>query len=850
MPSTGRPVTGQIPLAALLGLFAASGAAALVYEVLWLKELGRLFGVTAYAAATTLAVFFLGLALGGWAWGRRAERIEQPLKTYAVLEAGIALWALVYLLLLDLYRELQAPIFGAIGYRPALLLAVKFLLACGILLVPSFLMGGTLPVMAQYLVRRRSQLGTRATLLYAMNTIGAAVGALSAGFVLPRLLGFRGSYVVAIALNLVVALIAWRWRARVPAEEDPVRAGSPVAAPRGAAAEGAADGSERSPAGVIAGVAAFSGLATLGLEVIWTRMFSQVLQNSVYTFSIILGVFLCCLALGSGLAHLLCRRARSMRLTLGLLLGGAGLLVGLTPLVFSGLSGSLDYMRSGLGFGPYVGLVFAGTFATIGPAVLVMGAVFPYLMKLSEGRTRSAGRTVGQLVALNTVSAIAGSLLAGFLLLDRIGVWGSIRGIALLYFALALAVWPWRRRKQRALALLPAVGLLLIGALVRYGDYSRNWLDEEAGERLVEAWEGAAGSVAVVRTEDDNLRIRVNSSYNLGSSASALNERLQGQLPLVLHGEARSVFFLGLGTGITASGAIGFPVERIVACEINSDVIHGSRKYFAPWLRGLFDDPRVRIFPEDGRTWLAASREKFDVVVADIFLSFKSDVGSLYTVEHFRAVREHLEPGGIFVQWLPMFDLSVPEFEIMARTMREVFPSVTLWRRSFSPQFPVFALVGRLDDAALDPSLLERGIARLGEDPDLDSRMWLLNIPLAAYAGNSGALEGRLAAARINTDDRTILEYLAPVTERNSRGARRSPVLAWVQLLEYLEGLLAELPAEADPHLTRLAPPQRREVHAGLAQYGHVVYRMLEDPAQARRYREAYERWLAEPAGR
>ena len=212
-------------------------------------------------------------------------------------------------------------------------------------------------------------------------------------------------------------------------------------------------------------------------------------------------------------------------------------------------------------------------------------------------------------------------------------------------------------------------------------------------------------------------------------------------------------------------------------------MIRASRKYFGPWLRGLFDDERVRVLPEDGRTWLAASREQFDVVVADIFLSFKSDVGSLYTVEHFRAVREHLRPEGIFVQWLPMFDLSVAEFEIVAKTMGEVFPSVTLWRRSFSPQFPVYALVGRLDDDPLDPEALSRGLAALAQDPELDPRTWLLNIPLAAYAGNYSAPDPRLADTPVNTDDRTILEYMAPVTERNSRGARRSTVLAWLPLL-------------------------------------------------------------------
>ena len=770
--------TRRLHIAPLLILFAASGAAALVYEVLWLKELGRLFGVTAYAAATTLGVFFLGLALGGLVWGRRAETIGNHLRTYAFLELGIAFSALLYLLLFDIYRGLQDNIFGAIGYSPALLLVVKFLMAFGILFLPSFFMGGTLPIIAQYLVRQRSQLGTRITLLYAVNTIGAAIGALLAGFLLPRFFGFQGSYLVAIALNLIVALVAWLWRNRLPVDEKPARSKNLDEA--AAAGTGAELGSRAS----ILAVAAASGFITLALEVVWTRMFSQVLQNSVYTFSIILGTFLIFLALGSGVAHLLCRRRATPRLVLGLLLTFSGLLVAITPLVFSPLSSSLDYLRSDLGFWAYVVIVFLGTAATLGPALVAMGTIFPYLMKLSERQHQSAGQTVGQLVAINTVAAIIGSVLAGFVFLDLIGVWGTLRVLAIVYLVVALLVWPWSLRKSRAFISLAVIGIVAIGVFIPYGDYSRIWLNRQEGEQLVEAWEGAAGSVAVAKSSAGDLRIRVNGTYNLGTTASALNERLQGQLSLVLHENPESVFFLGLGTGITASGALGYPVEKVVVCEVNSDVITASRKHFGPWLRGLFSDPRVSVLPEDGRTWLAATRENFDAIVGDIFLSFKSDVGSLYTLEHFKTVKSHLNEGGIFVQWLPLFDVSVPEFEIMAKTMLEVFPSVTLWRRSFSPRFPVFALVGSLDENPLNPSVLESGLAQLRADPDLDASTWFLNIPLAAYVTSMHSHKGRLADAPLNTDNHTILEYSAPITERDSHGARKTPVLAWVRLLE------------------------------------------------------------------
>jgi len=820
------------PLVRFLALFVASGAAALIYQVLWLKELGRLFGVTAYAASVTLAVFFLGLAFGGWALGRVADRLRNPLRTYAWLELGVGSSALFYFLLFDVYRAVQGPLFGAIGYRPAILILVKFALAAGILFLPAFLMGGTLPVMAQVLVRRRSQLGARVTLLYAANTTGAAAGALAAGFVLPRILGFNASYLVAIGLNVAVALLAWFWSGRetAPVEVLPVP-------------ETPADSREGLPARVVLAVAAVSGFATLGLEVIWTRMFSQVLQNSVYTFSIILTVFLAGLALGSAVAHLLCRRVRSERLTLALLLTGSGILVACTPLLFRLMSASIDYTGSDLGFWTYVAIVFAGAVVSIGPAVVVMGAVFPFLMKLSERHSRGAGRTVGQLTAVNTAAAILGSLAAGFLLLEVFGVWGNIRALAAVYLLLALAVWPWKARERRVLLALPLLGLVVAAVVLDYGDYRDIWLKD--GEQLVESWDGPAGAVAVVRHGENALRIRVNSSYNLGSSASAVNERLQGQIPLLLHPRPRSVFFLGLGTGITASGALDFDLERIVACEVNADVIRASRKHFGPWLNGLFEDPRVSVYPEDGRTWLAATRERFDVVVADIFLSFKAGVGSLYTLEHFSAVRERLEPGGVFVQWLPMFDFSEPEFEIVARTMLEVFPSVTLWRRSHSPKYPVYALVGRLEQEPIDPFVMEARLEMLRARSGLDPETWLLNIPYAAYAGNIRAMEERFQDAPLNTDDRTVLEYVAPMTERNRGKGDGTEALAFLPLLEFATELLAAVPPERDPQLSRLPPPAVSQVRAGLAYYGYTTNKRLGREREAQAYLEQYQREIA-----
>ena len=838
-PATPPPTPG-VPRPALLVLFFLSGAAALIYEVLWLKELGLLFGVTAYAAATTLAIFFLGLAAGSLVWGSRAATDRNPLRTYAVLEVGIALSAGLYFGLVAAYRELYPYLFARFGDAPGLFTAVKLLLAAGVLFLPAFLMGGTLPVMGQYLVRRASELGRTASALYALNTFGAAVGALAAGFVLPAHLGFRASYLLAMTINCVVAAAAGWWSTRepLPGVDRPVKA-----AGNADDAEPAAAAADDIPPTTIGLLALASGFLTLGLEVLWTRMFAQVLQNSVYTFAMILAVFLGSLGVGSLLAHVLCRRGTPSRPTLQALLLAAGILVGLSPVFFLRLTEGLSYFGSGLGWNAYLAAVFGVTTLVLLPPVVAAGSVFPYLMKLSEGSMTSAGRTIGRLASLNTFAAILGSLAAGFVLLDWIGLWWSLAAGAVAYFVLALGVGGRVRTRSAAWRTAAAVAGIL-GALALPATSSLPTVSLEEGEVLVDLREGAAGTVAVVSRAGD-LRLKVNNSYSLGTSGAAVNERVQAWLPLSLHPAPRSAFFLGLGTGITAGAALDFPLERLLAAELDAGVVWASRKHFAPWTNGLFTNPRARVVTEDGRNVLLGMRQTWDLVIGDIFLTYRAGVGALYTREHFAAVHAALEPEGLFVQWLPMFDMSEEEFGIVARTMLDVFPQVTLWRRSVSPEFPVYALVAEKRPAPLRLEVLTSHLERLKRPDRLPGNVWLQNIPLAAYAGNISASRALFAGSPISTDDRRPLEYSAPRTERNSKGAGATPVLAWGPLARFGARLLDQTPPEADPYLARVDPATRRQVRAGLAYYRYSSLRRMGSLAEAEEALLEYRALLA-----
>ncbi len=873
-------------LAPLAGLVFLSGAASLVYEVLWLKELSLLFGKTAYAASTTLAVFFLGLAVGSAVFGRWSPRLRSPLRAYAWIELGIAVSAALYFVLLEVYFQLYGPIYDALADRPAAFNAFRVALATLLLLPPAALMGGTLPILGQHLVRRPDELGRYGALLYAVNTIGAAVGAFLAGFVLPLALGFDRAYLLAMAVNVAVAGLAWRLsqadeHARAPEaradrqghlsqvdEHGAARARDARADRQGHLSQVEGHGAARVPdartdrqghrgrrsggsrrrqpataaagaagsAWLLTAVAALSGVFALGLEVLWTRMFAQVLQNSVYTFSTVLVVFLAALATGSAIANRLCRLRAAPARVLWMLLTLSGLGVAATPFAFHRLTAGLSTLATGDAWLPYVASIFANTALLLFVPTALLGAVFPYLLRASEGSPAAPGAVIGRLGALNTAGGVVGALAAGFVLLGTIGLWNSVRLIAAGYLVLALAsAWRgWttpRRRLAPAAATLGALALL--GTALDASRLSVVDVDADRGEALLATWEGPDGVVAVIERAG-NRRIEMNNFYTLGGTGSMEQEQNQALLPLMTHPDPRRVFLLGLGTGITAGTALRHPVERLVVCEIAPDVIAAAARYFNPASGGLFTDPRASVRACDARNHLLGTAERYDVILADLFVPWRAGVGSLYSREHFEAARDRLTAGGLFVQWLPLFQVSRREFDLVARTMLAVFEQVTLWRGTFSPATPFAAFVGAKEPTRLDPTVIERNGRHLsGGAPLPDAAALAVTLPF--YAGNLSAADGLIPPGPVNTDDRPLVEYLAPVTQREERAG----TTGWfdsAELANFLRRLAASAPPARDPHLALLSPAQRDFVTAGLSYYQGAVASQLGRDAEADRY--------------
>jgi spermidine synthase len=430
-------------------------------------------------------------------------------------------------------------------------------------------------------------------------------------------------------------------------------------------------------------------------------------QNSVYSFAVVLLSALVGLWIGATAVHFLLDRRLWKEGFDAVLMTSTGILVGASPLLFFHVTNGLERTPRHSSWGEIPFLLVATAQVVLLPAIL-MGMWFPLLFKRMEGAKEGMARLLGTLTAVNTLGAIAGSLVAGFFLLPWLTVWQAISVVALVYFAVAtFFARGWLRLVPILLgfAIVPVLNGLPVLRL-----------DSSAEQTVVDQRQGSHGIVSVIRQKRpgaaDNLYLLFNNSYTLGGVASLADHRRETHLPLLMHPDPSSVFVLGVATGITAGAALEHPIQRLVAAELVPDVAKSARDHFSPFNHDLFQDPRAEVVIEDGRNYLFGTRETFDVIVSDIVRPWAAGAGSLFSIEHYRNISSRLAEGGIFVQWLPLFELKAREFDIVLRTMRRVFPEITLWRANFSPRRSVVGLFARNETTPWNPDLLVRNLHR------------------------------------------------------------------------------------------------------------------------------------------
>ena len=797
-----------IPVAVWLGyaIFFASGFAALVYEISWSRQIGLLFGHTVQAAAIVLAAYFCGLAAGYLLGASRWASSRSPLYSYGVAEIVAAVWALALPSLLMLGQD--QPFSVWLNHPSASIqILARSVFSFTLLLPATTALGFTLPQMANWLAavsaarREGSQAGARISRAYALNTAGALCGVLAASFVLLVHVGVRQSSFFAAGISLACGIAAAvlhqfsGWRA------------TDKSLPKTASSA------------VWTFVAAVSGFAILALEVLYTHLFSLVFHNSTYTFGTVVAVFLGSLALGAAFASCVQQRL-NLRSTIGWCSATGSVAVIVSVILFLRLT-ELRYFAAGDSFLGYLTGALALVAVVVGPPMTLLGMLLPITWQAAsaasvseplgklERRSRSGsfsslffgsagnrgrvmglpervsagGDTVGRLTAVDSLAAAFGALAAG-LALPLIGLWQFFVLLSAVLLSVAVGLL-W---KNTAKAVLAAPVLVMIGGSVLMAkignDYDQGTF--RRGDRLVQRWHSSYGWIDLIHNEQSNsYKVRQNLHYRFGETGATAREYRQAHLPLLLHPDPADVLFLGMGTGLTAGGAVPHKrVRRIDVVELIPEVVEAAG-LLAEQNFDLVNSPKVNVHVNDGRHFMLATTRRFDVIISDLFVPWESETGYLYTVEHYKLARDRLKPGGLFSQCLPLYQLGTREFELIADSFAAVFPHVTIWWLQMDAARPVIALVGAEAPLDLDAADIDRRLGTLWStgataDPvirDAD-RLWSL------YAGDWP----RRVGATLNTDEHPRVEFFTPVSNRDGE------MISGVQLLSYFENVLSDLP--------------------------------------------------------
>ena len=762
------------PQLLLATLFFASGVAGLIYEILWFRHFGLLFGNVVHATALVLVAFFAGLALGNHWIGRYADRVTSPLRLYGVLELGVALTALPIPALLEVLESLPVSRATPGGLFLTATLAVL------VVFPAAMFMGGTLPALGREVVSRSNRaVAGSGGLLYAVNTLGAACGALAAGCFLPLYIGVWNTYLIAVGINVVVAIFALLYAKQSCATTEQVHIAPTLQEPR--------EVGSRSNC-LILGLALLSGLFTLCLQVIWTRMFALVFHNSVFSFAIIVVTFLTGLALGAFVVARLISEVdwvqhRPWQLIMWVL-SITAVLISLSPPLFMVLTGLEREPHADMTVWP---LIWAASLTTLitAPPIITAGMILPLLWHVYRpggwiaGSSSNVGARLGGVLAANLIGSILGALAAGFVLVPIFGLWRSLFLIAVAYAACALVVMFMVERRDRVskgvstmqFASSQQLAAWVVFAAIAVGSFtvpsSLGALQRLTdGETLLFHKEGSSAAVAVVKRKNGHLKLKVNNTYGLGGTLGEIQARRMGHLPLLLHENPRHIAFIGVATGITMSALNltprGKQVESALAIELLPHVVEAAN-LFRDYTGDVLSDPRLEVRIGDGRHILNTSDEHFDVITLDLVTPWHASAGSLYTVEFYTEMRDRLADRGIFCQWLPLYQLGPREFEIIASTLQSVFPHVQLWRGSINPRYPMLGLVGSNHEIDLERDFLA-GTASETKDP------YLVDLPslFLLYAGNEDALRPLVKDIPLNSDDRPLVEYLAPLSHLSS----------------------------------------------------------------------------------
>ena len=785
--------------------FALSGACGLIYENVWVKQVSTIFGNTVTATTVVFGAFMGGLALGAWYLGRIADRVKRPLATYAWLELGITLTALAFPVGLEAVQSLYLRVLVPSGLPRGALTAFELVAVSLLLIVPTALMGATLPVLMRFATPTAGRSGRALGYLYSVNTAGAVVGSLVAGFWLIPTLGLVGTGRVAQVLNLIVGVLALALSAAIGDQASAAQLVNPSSYGR------ASDPAP--PVPPIHQHIFLCGFAAMLYEIALMKLLPLILGSSTYSFSLMLAAFISGIAIGSAVAGAWIGSVRRRLGALGGALIAQGLAFMLSIPLYSKLPDAYVALRVGahLPFAAYEVVSFGLCFLVMVVPTFFLGAVLPIAAQI-VARPGTLADDVGRLYAANTLGNILGTVLTGLVLVPLLGFKATMEvGIAtnLISGLCLISAEPSLSKRRRGIAAaVVAVAVLtylqgyprldiikLNSGVYRMNKYA-SVVQTDLGERLRStkleyAREDEVCFVTVMRTAA-SLSLRVNGKPDASSAGDMETQKMLAHYPLLLKPDAKSVLVIGLGSGITAGAALTHPIKSLDCAELSPAVIEAA-KFFAPWNHDVHADPRLHLIVDDGRNFLERATGQYDVIISEPSNPWIAGIGRLFTVECFRTASSHLTPDGVMAQWMHTYEMDPAMFRTVVRTFRAAFPHVVLMVSAAADVI----MLGSNAPLDIDPEALAARMKVPLVKADLDSvRMTGPFVLAAHHLIPEQHVLAEAGEGELNTDDHPVLEYQAPVGFYNGSMVDLSP-LAYVDSPHHLlrKSLAAHAPA-------------------------------------------------------
>ncbi|MCK5797668.1 MAG: fused MFS/spermidine synthase [Deltaproteobacteria bacterium] len=786
--------------------FFLSGASGLVFQVIWSRLFSLVFGTTTLALSTVLTAFMAGLGLGSYLSGRWADRLGDPLRAYALAEGGVGLFALALPFVVGTFGGLNRWAYQAFPDSYIILAIIRFVASSSVIIVPTTLMGATLPLLSRFLVSTETEharIGIRVGTLYAINTLGAVLGTFFGGFVLLPSLGLRATNILAAGANLSIAalvLLAYAIRSRrtrhgrkdAPIDDEvaslleSIRPDPPVVPIIGPRARRWA---------LIA--FAFSGASAMIYQVIWSRVLAMNIGSSVYSFTLVLTTFLIGLAGGAAVIGRLSQRSRNPvgwlainHILIVIFVGISYLLMDKLPFIY------LHLIRGGkMQADAVLWRQFLLTALTMLPATFALGGIFPLTIRIAASSLRHVGKDVGTAYAINTMGAIVGSFLAGFVVIPILqmerGLFLAIT-TNLILAALLGSVAPWtrahpkgaskdrryRRRMQLGVGGVAATLIAIAPMLPRWDLYmlsvgffrptvARDALNHGgkwAKPQLVYYHDGLSTTVSVEKWSAKHFSIKNNGKVDASTGDDMPTQITVGLLPILLHPDTPKlhprVLLIGFASGVTAGSILQYPVSHLDVVELEPAILKASR-FFNHVNHRPLDDPRTHVVADDGRNYLSAVAHRYDIIINEPSNPWITGVSNLFTRDYFRIAAKRLAPGGIFCTWAQTYELAPRRIKAIYKAFSQVFPYVYAFSAT-SLSSDTF-LLGSRRDLGIDIRRLRRVFAIPSVRAEmrrahLDSPDDLLALSLLGPRG----VRAFIAGARTNTDDNALVEFSAP----------------------------------------------------------------------------------------